>query len=325
MKWFAVFGLAAAALFSSPVAQAQSWPQKPIRMIVPFSAGGPSDAIARALANALTESLGQQVVVDNRTGAGGSLGIDLVVKSPPDGYTLGFAHTGSMAVNPHLYRKHPFDPLTQLTAITPVVAYTNVLVVNPSIPVKNVREFVAWAKANPVKATIASGGNGATNHLAAELLKSLTGAPLTHIPYKGNAPAMNDVIGGSVAAMFDIPTTAIPQINGGKVRALATVSAKRSAFLPDVPTMDEAGVAGYADAGSDLWFGLVAPHAVPQPIVDRIYTEVVRALKTPALRQTVRQMAYEVWTMPPGQFKAFLEADYVKWGKVVRLSGATLE
>jgi tripartite-type tricarboxylate transporter receptor subunit TctC len=329
MRIFATVGLAFAAALTTALtplaAQAQAWPQKPIRLVVPFSAGGPSDAVARALATALTENLGQPVIVDNRTGAGGSLGIDLVAKAAPDGYTIGFAHTGSMAINPHLYRKHPFDPLTQLTPITPVVAYTNLLVVNPSIPAKDVKEFVAWAKANPAKATIASGGNGATNHLAAEILKSLTGAPLTHIPYKGNAPAMVDVISGSVAAMFDIPTTAIPQIRAGYVRPLAVVSAKRSPYLPDVPTMSEAGVTGFAEAGSDLWFGLVGPPALPQAIVDRIYAETIKALKTPGLQQTVKQMAYEVWTMPPPQFKAFLEVDYVKWGKVVKLSGATLD
>lgn len=311
-------------LTATEIAHAQAWPQKPIRLVLPFAAGGPSDAIARALATSLTESLGQQVVVDNRTGAGGSLGIDLVAKAPPDGYTLGFAHTGSMAINPHLYARHPFDPLA-LTPITPVVAYTNVLVVNPKIPARSVQEFVAWAKANPDRATIASGGNGATNHLAAELLKSLTGAPLTHVPYKGNAPAMVDVMSGSVAAMFDIPTTAIPQIRAGHVRPLAVVSAKRSAYLPDVPSMAESGIPGFLEAGSDLWFGLVGPPGLPQPIVERLHAESIKAMQTPAMQASVRQMAYDVWTMPSAQFKTFLQTDLEKWGKVVKLSGARLD
>lgn len=325
MKMLVMLGLLAAVALAPSSVEAQAWPQKPIRLDAEAAAGTRAvvdhDLLAETFRQCVRQRPGDRVTRP----AGRERYDDLVAKAPADGYTIGFAHTGSMAINPHLYRRHPFDPLTQLTPITPVVSYTNVLVVNPSVPATNVKEFVAWAKANPAKATIASGGNGATNHLAAELLKSLTGAPLVHVPYKGNAPAMNDVIGGSVAAMFDIPTTAIPQLNAGKVRALATVSAKRSIFLPEVPTMDEAGVAGFADAGSDLWFGLVGPPSLPQPVVDRIYAETVKALKTPSLQQTVRQMAYEVWTLPPGPFRSFLEADYAKWGKVVRLSGATLE
>lgn len=307
------------------MASAQAYPNKPIRLIMPFAAGGPSDVLARALAKSLTSGMGQPVLVENKTGAGGSIGIDAVAKAAPDGYTLGFAHTGSTAINPHLYTKHPYNPLTDLTPITPIVSYTNVLVINSAVPARNVSEFVEWARTHPKQANYASGGNGATNHLSGELLKSLTGVNLAHIPYKGNAPAMLDVMGGSVAAMFDIPTTALPQIKAGKVRPLAITGSKRSSFLPDVPTMKEAGVPGFEEAGSDLWFGLVGPAGLPQPIVDHLYSETLKALRTPELQEAIKSMAYEIWTLPPAEFKNFLQTDYAKWGKVVKLSGARVD
>jgi tripartite-type tricarboxylate transporter receptor subunit TctC len=304
---------------------AQSYPNKSIRLIMPFSAGGPSDVLARALAKSLSDGFGQPVLVENKTGAGGSLGIDLVAKSNPDGYTLGFAHTGSTAINPHLYTQHPYDTLNDLTPITPIVSYNNVLLVNPLVPARNMKDFLVWIKANPTKATYASGGNGATNHLSGELLKSLTGINLTHVPYKGNAPAMIDVISGNVTCIFDIPTTAIPQVKAGKVFPLAIASNKRSSFMPEVPTMREAGVIGFEEAGSDLWFGLVGPANLPKPIVDRIYQETLKALKTPALQEAIRGMAYDIWTLPPEDFKNFIRLDYAKWGKVVKLSGAKVD
>ena len=235
-----------------PAVHAQSWPQKPIRLIVPFSAGGPSDVLARAFAKQLGEALGQPVVVDNRVGAGGAIGIDAAVKSAPDGYTLGFAHTGTTAINPHLMARSPYDPLTELLPLTPIVSYANVLIVNSRIPATTVQEFVQWAKSHPNEAYFASGGLGATNHLSGELLKALTGMPLKHVPYRGNGPAMNDVIAGTVACMFDIPVTVVPQLKGGRVRALAILSSRRSSVLPDVPTLREAGFPGVEDAGSDL-------------------------------------------------------------------------
>jgi tripartite-type tricarboxylate transporter receptor subunit TctC len=304
---------------------AQGYPTKPIRLIVPFAAGGPTDVLARSLAKSLGDALGQTVIVDNRTGAGGSIGIDIVAKAPADGYTIGMAHTGSTAINPHLYTKHPYDPRTDITPITPVVSYTNVLVVNPAVPARTLAEFVAWTKKPGVTADYASGGNGATNHLSGELLKALTGAKLTHIPYKGNAPAMVDVISGNVAAMFDIPITALPQIRGGKVVPLAVTSATRSSFLPDVPTMREAGVPGFDEAGSDLWFGLVGPAKLPPAIVDRLYQATLQAMRTPELQKAIRQMAYEPWTLSPAEFQAFIRADYDKWGKVVKLAGAKID
>jgi tripartite-type tricarboxylate transporter receptor subunit TctC len=302
-------------------AQAPAWPQKPVRLIVPFSAGGPSDVLARAFAKQLGDGIGQPVVVENRAGAGGAIGIDAAVKSAPDGYTLGFGHTGTTAINPHVMQRMPYDPLTELLPITPIVAYANVLVVNANLPARTVAEFVQWAKANPSAATFASGGNGATNHLAGELLKTLTGAPLVHAPYKGSGPAMNDVIAGNVPCMFDIPVTVLPQLKSGRIRALAILSSRRSSVLPDVPTLREAGYPGFEEAGSDLWFGLVAPPQLPAALVDRIHAETVKVMRSKEMLETVRTMGYEPWTMPPAEFKAFIRADHAKWGKVVKASG----
>ncbi len=291
-----------------------AWPQKPVRLIVPFAAGGPSDVLARAFAKQLGEGI-------NRTGAGGAIGIDAAAKAAPDGYTLGFAHTGTTAVNPHVMQKMPYDPLVDLTPITPIVAYANVLVVNANVPAKNVAEFVQWAKANPAAATFASGGNGATNHLAGELLKALTGAPLVHAPYKGSGPAMIDVVAGNVPCMFDIPVTVLPQLKTGRIRALAILSSRRSSVLPDVPTLREAGFPGYEEAGSDLWFGLVGQAQLPPALVERIYAESVKVVRSKEMQDTIKTMGYEPWTMPPAEFKAFIRSDHAKWGKVVKASG----
>ncbi len=313
---------AGAMLVAAGQAFAQSYPGKPIRWLIPFSAGGPTDILARAIAPKLGEALGVPVIVENRVGAGGSLAMDAVAKAPPDGYTIGMGHTGTQAINPHLYAKLPYDPLKDFAPVTPAVSYVNVLVVNPNVPVKTVAELVAYSKANPDKVSFASGGNGATNHLSGELLKSVTGAPMLHVPYKGSAPALTDVIAGNATCMFDILVTSLPQIRAGRVRALAVTSAKRSPYAPEIPTMRESGVEGYEEAGSDLWFGVFAPAGTPRPIVDRLNAELIKALRTPEVGERIRAQAYAVWTLAPDEFAAFLRTDYAKWGKVVRISGA---
>jgi len=300
---------------------AQAYPNKPLRWLIPFSAGGPTDVLARAIAPKLGEALGQVVLVENRVGAGGSLAMDAVAKAAPDGYTIGMGHTGTQAINPHIYAKLPYDPLKDFAPITPVVSYVNVLVVNPNVPVRSVGELVAYAKANPDKVSFASGGKGATNHLSGELLRVLTGAPMLHVPYKGSAPALLDVISGNATSMFDILVTSLPQIRAGKVRALAVTSSKRSSYAPDIPTMVEAGVTGYGEAGSDLWFGVFAPAGTPRPIIDRLNAELVKALRTPEVSERIRQQAYDTWTLTPDEFTAFLRTDHAKWGQVVKLSG----
>ncbi len=302
-------------------AAAQDYPHKPIRWLIPFSAGGPTDALARAIAPKLGESLGVPIVVDNRVGAGGGIAMETLARATPDGYTIGMGHTGTQAINPHIYTKLAYDPLKDFEAITPLVSYVNVLVVNPAVPAKTVADLVDYAKANPDKVTFASGGIGATNHLSGELLKSITGAPMVHVPYKGSAPALVDVMAGNVTAMFDILVTSLPQIRAGKVRPLAVTSNQRSEFAPDIPTMSESGVPGYSDAGSDLWFGVFAPAGTPKAIVTRLNVELKKALAAPEVKERIKAQAYSVWTLEPDEFGAFVRTDHGKWGKIVRSSG----
>lgn len=317
--------LGAALLAVAGGAFAQTFPNRPVRMLVPYSAGGPTDLLARAMAPKMSEGLGQPVLVENRLGAGGSIAMEAVAKGPPDGYLIGIGLTGTHAINPHLYAKLPYDPLKDFAPVTPIVSYVNVLVVNPGVPAKSVAELIAYAKANPGKVAYASGGKGASNHLAGEVLSMVTGEPLLHVPYKGNAPAMIDVIAGNVAFMFDILGTALPQVRAGKVRALAVTSARRSQYAPDVPTMKESGIEGFEQAGADLWMGVFAPPGTPAPVVQRLYAEIVKAMNAPEVVERVRALAYDVWTLPPEEFAAHLRSDYVKWGKVVKAAGIVPE
>ncbi len=306
--------LAMPALDTSARAQT-SYPDKPIRLIVPFSAGGPSDVLARAFAKQLGEALGQPVVVDNRVGAGGAIGIDAAVKSAPDGYTLGFAHTGTTAINPHLMARSPYDPLTELLPLTPIVSYANVLIVNSRIPATTVQEFVQWAKSHPNEAYFASGGLGATNHLSGELLKALTGMPLKHVPYRGNGPAMNDVIAGTVACMFDIPVTVVPQLKGGRVRALAVTTAKRSAELPNVPALAEVG---YGQFEAPAWWAVLAPAKTPPEIVARMNAEISKALQNPDTAKKLEAQGINLIGGAPETARVFIEKQIDIWGKVVK-------
>jgi tripartite-type tricarboxylate transporter receptor subunit TctC len=307
-------------------AGAQSWPTKPLRYIVPFPPGGPTDTFSRALTAHLAGALGQPVVVENVSGAAASIGMDRVAKAAPDGYTIGLATTGSHAINPHLYGpKLTYNALKDFTPLTLAVSYVNILVVNPAVPARSVGELIAYANANPGKVNFGSAGNGSSNHLSGELLKSLTGAPMQHIPYKGSAPALTDVVSGQLTFMFDILVTSMPQIRAGRVRGLAVTSAKRSPFAPDIPTMAESGVPGYAEAGSNLWFGIVAPAGVPQPIVEKLNAELIRVLRSPAMRERISGQFFDVWTSTPAEFQKVIESDYAKWGKVVRASGARVD
>ena len=317
--------LGAAPFVPSAFAQ-EKFPSKPLKWIVPFAPGGPTDSFSRPVAAKLAEVLGQSVVVENVPGAGAAIGTDRVAKAPADGYTIGLATTGTHAINPHLYgKKIPYDALRDFTPLTLGCSYINVLVVNPSVPVNTVGELVAYAKANPGKVNFGSAGNGSSNHLSGELLKSLAGAPMQHVPYKGSAPALADVISGTLTFMFDIPVTAAPQAASGRVKALAITSAKRSAFLPNVPTMAESGVNGYAEAGADLWFGIVGPAGIPKPVVDRLNAALIEALRSPDMRARMRSQMFDPWTSTPQEFAAVIKADYDKWGRVVRASGARVD
>ena len=307
-------------------ALAQAFPGKPIKFIVPFPPGGSTDGFSRPLAAKLSELVRQPVVIENIGGAGASIGSDRIAKSAPDGYTLGLATTGSHAINPHVYgKKLPHDTIRDFTHITLAVSYVNVLVVNPSVPAKSVAELIDYARANPGKVTFGSAGNGSSNHLSGELLKVLSKAPMEHVPYKGSGPAMTDVIAGNITCMFDVLITSIPQMRAGRVRAIAVTSAKRSPYVPEVPSMDESGMPGYNEAGSDLWFGIVGPAGIPKPIVRFLNEKLIEALRAQDMRQRIRVQAFDLWTSTPEEFTAVLKSDHAKWGKIVAAAGARID
>ena len=314
-----------AALGAAPT-WAQAWPSRPIKWIVPFPPGGPTDVFSRAVAQQLQAALGQPVVVENRGGAGGGVGMQLLAKSAPDGYTIGLSTTGTHAINPALYGERVgYDPIKDFTPLTVAVSYVNMLVINANHPAKNVKELVEYAKANPGKVSFGSAGNGSSNHLSGEVLKMVTGAPMQHVPYRGSALAMNDTISGQLTYMFDILNVAIPQSRSGRVRALAVTSSKRSPYLPDVPTMEEAGIPGYSAAGTDLWFGIMAPAGLPKPVADKLQGELVKVLRSPEMRQVIRAQFFEPYTSTSEEFTKLIRADGAKWAKIVKGSGARVD
>ena len=305
---------------------AQTYPARPIKWIVPFPPGGPTDTFSRAVAQQLSEALGQSVVIENRGGAGGGVGMDALAKSAPDGYTIGLSTTGTHAINPALYgAKIPYNALKDFTPLTLAVSYINLLVINANHPAKNLKELIEFAKSNPGKVTFGSAGNGSSNHLSGELLKTLTGAPMQHIPYKGSAPALTDVMAGTLTFMYDIPNACLQHVRAGRLRALAVTSAKRSPFVPDVPTMEEGGVAGYAAAGSELWFGIMGPAGIPKPIVEKLNAELIKVMRSLAMRERIRGQFFDPWTSTPDEFRKVIEADGKKWGKIVAQSGAKID
>ncbi len=307
-------------------AWAQAWPSKPIKWIVPFPPGGPTDVFSRTVAQHLQAALGQPVVVENRGGAGGGVGMQALAKSAPDGYTIGLSTTGTHAINPALYGdKVGYDPVKDFTPLTTAVSYVNMLVINANHPAKTVKELVDYAKANPDKVSFGSAGNGSSNHLSGEVLKMVTSVPMQHVPYRGSALAMNDTISGQITFMFDILNVAIPQSRSGRVRALAVTSSRRSPYAPDVPTMEEAGVAGYAAAGSDLWFGIMAPAGLPKPVADKLQSELVKVLRSPEMRQAIRAQFFEPYTSSSDEFLKLIRTDGAKWAKIVRASGARVD
>ena len=303
-------------------ALAQSaYPIKPLRIIVPFVPGGPTDVLARAVAPELSQSLGVPVIIENKGGAGGGIGMEALAKAAPDGYSLALGLTGTNSINPYLYSRLPYDPITSFIPVAPLVSFVNAFMCNLKLPVSNVAELVTYAKANPNAISSGSGGNGTTAHLSLEVLKFISGAPIQHIPYKGTSPAMNDVIGGNLACMFDVLATSIPQIKAGTVRALAVTGGKRSRYLPEVPTMTESGLPGYDDTVSDLWYGLFAPAQTPKAIVDRLNAEVDKAMNTAAVKDRMSAQGFERLKMTPVEFALFLRADLDKWGNVVKAAG----
>jgi tripartite-type tricarboxylate transporter receptor subunit TctC len=312
--------------FAAP-AFAQAWPSKPVRIVVPFAPGGTTDILARALAPELGKAFGQTFIIENKPGAGGNTGADLVAKSPPDGYTLLMGTVGTQAINPALYPKMPYDAVKDFMPITLFAGVPNVLVINPAkaaaYKVTDVKSLIAYAKANPGKLNMASSGNGTSIHLSGELFKSMTGTYMLHFPYRGSGPALLDLIGGTMDVMFDNLPSALPQIKAGKLTALAVTSSERSAALPDVPTIAEAGpVKGY-EASS--WFGLLAPAGTPPDIVNRLQQETAKALATQALKERLVSQGAIPSGSTPAQFTQFIAAETKKWAQVVKASGAKVD
>jgi tripartite-type tricarboxylate transporter receptor subunit TctC len=302
-------------------AQASDFPNKAIRLVVPFPPGGATDAAARLVAVKMSEHWGQPVLVDNRAGAGGNVGSDLVAKSPADGYTLVMGVTGSHAINTSLYSRMPYDPVADFVAISQVAVVPNVLVVHPSVPAKNLAELVALAKKEPGKLNYASLGNGTAAHLGMEMLKSEAGVDITHVPYKGSAPAVSDLLGGQVQMMVDGLPSALPHVKAGKLRAIALTSLRRSPSLPDLPTISETYPGFYADA----WSGLFAPKGTPQPVVDKLSAEVQRILKLPDVREKLAALGAEPVGSTQAEFAAHVKKEIDKWAKVVKTSGAKVD
>jgi tripartite-type tricarboxylate transporter receptor subunit TctC len=321
MKTMKLF-LAAVALAASTAVHAQAWPNKPIKYIVPFAAGGTTDILGRMVGAKLSEALGQPVVVENRPGAAGALGAELLAKSAPDGYTIGGGTISSHAINVSLYSKLPYDPIKDFTPITMLATLPNMLVIHPSIPANNVAELIAFLKANPNKHSFGSAGNGTSQHMSGEMFKAMTGVQMQHIPYKGSGPMIPDLLAGTISMSFENLTTAYPPAKSGKLKALAVTSAKRSFLAPEVPTMQEAGLAGY-DISS--WQAMFAPAGLPKEIHERLYAETAKALKSADVQKRLQDLGLDAGGMRPEELSALIRADIPKLGKIVRDSGAKVD
>ncbi len=303
-------------------AMAQNYPTKPIRIIVAYTPAGTTDILARALGQKLSETWGQSVITDNRPGANGNIGTDVAAKATPDGHTLLMVTAGTHGINPSLYRKLPWDAVKDFAAVSLVATVPNILVVNNSVPVKNVKDFIAHLKANPNKLNYGSPGNGSTAHLSMEMFKTMTGTTFQHIPYKGSAGVLADVIGGQIIATMDNMPPYLPQVKAGKIRALGVSTAKRSPAVPDLPTIAESGVAGY---NSGSWFGLVAPTNTPKAVVDKLATETQRILKLPDVNERLSSLGAEPVGDRPEQFAAFIKSEIAKWAKVIKDANVELQ
>jgi tripartite-type tricarboxylate transporter receptor subunit TctC len=317
-RWFRR-ALVIALAFASSFACAQApYPAKPIRLVVPFAPGGPVDTLGRAMQPKLAEALGQQIIIDNRAGAGSIIGTETVVKAPPDGYTL-LLTSSSIAINPSIYPKMPFDATRDLAPISQLSTSSLIAVVHPSVPVRSIKELIALAKARKGELIYASTGTGSAPHLAVELFAAMTGTKLIHVPHKGAAPATVDLLAGNVAFMFNNLISAVPNVQAGRLRALAVTGAVRTPALPDLPTVAEAGVPGYE---ASTWYAMFTPAGVPQPIVERLHREVAAIAKSPDIRKQLQAVGIDPVGGTPAALAQYLRSEIVKWGKVAKASGA---
>lgn len=319
---FIRLGLAAIALFFSAALYAQAWPNKNVTVVVPWPPGGPSDIAARPIAKSLTEALGQTFLVDNRGGAGGNIGTAAVTKAAPDGYTLLITSSAPIVINPSLYKKMPYDAEKDLTPVTNLLRVPLVLAVHPSVPANNLRELIRYINTQQGKFNWASAGNGTPQHMTGELFKSVAKLDMQHIPYKGSAPAITDLLGGHVPIMFDSMIAITPHIKAGKLKAIAISADKRSSIFPDVPTFAESG---YPEVESYAWYGMFAPAGLPKDLLVKINAETLKAMKQPEFQKTLADTGSEFVGDTPENFTRFVRAEAQKWAKVVKASGATVD
>ena len=318
---FSVAGLLALTLFTS-VASAESWPTKPIKIILGFPPGGATDILSRDFAAKLSEELKQPVLIENKPGAGGTIGADVAAKAPPDGYTLTIGTTSNHAIAVSLYKKLPYDPIKDFAPITILAVSQNVVVINPLVPANNIRELVAYAKASPGKLNFGSSGNGTISHLTGEMFNTLNGTQITHIPYKGSAFVFPDLLSGQISVMYDSTISIGSLVKSGKVKALAVTGAKRSALMPELPTVAESG---YRDFESTNWFGFFAPAATPKDILAKLNAAAVKVLAAPDLQARFALQGAEVVANKPAEALAMIKADIVKWAEVAKKSGAKID
>jgi len=314
--------LAALLLFAASSATAQPFPSKPVRIIVGFAPGGGTDFVARMIGQRLSEIWGQQVLVENRAGAAGTIGADFVAKAPGDGYTLLMGHVNSNAIAPNVFRKMPYDTLKDLAMVAYVGYVPNVLVLHPSLPAKSVKELIAIARARPGQLTFASSGTGSTQHLAGEMFMNLTGVKMVHVPYKGSGQAIQDLIGGHVSMNFDTMPPVLEHIRSGKLRALAVTTPRRASQLPDVPTLEELGLKGFEMTN---WYGLMAPGSTPRALINQINADVNRVLKEPAIREKLQAVGTDIGGGTPEEFDAFLRTELAKYARLVKATGVVVD
>jgi len=314
--------LIAAIVAAAPVAWGQAWPSKPIKIVAPSTPGDAPDVIARLVADKLSIALGQQVVVENKPGAGGVVGSDAVAKAAPDGYTLIMGNAGSHGINAAVYAKLPYDIQRDFAPVSQVAIAPNVMVINPSVPANTVAEFIAYAKARPGKLSYASGGNGSSAHMSMELFKSMAGVDIEHIPYKGSSPALTDLVGGQVAVFIGNMPPTVPLVKAGKLRALAVTTKTRSALMPELPTIAEAGLPGYETVA---WFGVLAPAGTPPDVVNRLSQEIGKIARSPEMREKLLAMGAEPVGGTPEEFKAVIDRDIAKWKPLAQKVGIKVD
>jgi tripartite-type tricarboxylate transporter receptor subunit TctC len=314
--------LVAASIAPAVAAAAENYPSRPIRIVAPSTPGDAPDVIARLVAERLSSALGQQVFVENHPGAGGVVGSDIVAKAAPDGYTLIIGNAGSHGINAAVYSKLPYDIQRDFAPVCQIAVAPNIMVVNPELPVNTVQQFIAYAKARPGKMNYASGGNGSSSHMSMELLKSVAGIDLVHVPYKGSSPALTDVITGQVSVMIVNMPPAVPFVKAGKLRALAVTTRNRSPLLPEVPTVAESGLPGFETVA---WFGILAPAATPRDIIDRLSGEIAKIARSPAMRERLTSLGAQAVGSTPEEFAAIIAGDIAKWTPLARSVGITVD